>query len=386
MTFTIYANRLEEVVKKIEKLESKAKKYGKKLNFSVGEEHPETIAIRDIDHVTQTIYTKGTCVVAAVDIDIDFDNFICLDGWRVVAQIDHVEGGNVVNLIDSKEQINTTWYRLKPFCEHCGTNRRRNTTFIVKYENGQYKQVGKSCLMDYTGISPALVAMVAEVKDICIDSSGEREFYNSDIDNIKMFSIRDILAASVESIEKYGYVKSNCPNSTKSNVLEMLRKQTETSEKSKKEADNIINWLKNLDVDVGIERDCKNLICGEYARIKHIGKLAYMPISYKKAIEQRRREIEQSARKEAEKASNYIGIVGEKVTFTAEKAALLTSYFTEYGYTYVYKFVSNSNVFIWFSSRNIEGIKDGCTIKGSVKNHSERDGVKQTILTRCKVI
>lgn len=386
MIFTIYANRLEEVVKKLEKLENKAKKYGKKLNFSVGEEHPETIAIRDIDHITQTIYTKNTCVVAAVDIEVDFNSFICLDGWRVVAQIDHGDSGNVVNLIDPKEQISAIWYSLKPFCDHCNTNRRRNITFIVRHENGIYKQVGKSCLMDYTGISPALVAMAAEIKDICIDSNSEKGCYNSDINNIKMFSIRDILAASVESIEKYGYIKSDFPNSTKSNVLEMLHKQTETSEKSKKEAENIINWLKNLDVNMGIERDCKSLICGEYVKIKHIGKLAYMPISYKKALEQKQKEIEQSARKEAEKVSNYVGTVGEKVTFTAEKAVLLTSYPTEYGYTYVYKFISNSNVFVWFSSRNVEGVKDRCTIKGTVKSHSEREGVKQTILTRCKVI
>lgn len=386
MIFTIYANRLEEVSKKLEKLQNKAKKYGKKLNFSIGEEHPATIAIRDIDRITQTIYTKETCVVAAVDIDVDFDTLIRLDNWRVVAQIDHGDNGNVINLIDSQEQINAIWYDLKPFCEHCNTNRRRNITFIVKHENGIYKQVGKSCLMDYTGISPALVAMAAEIKDICIDSDNEREFYNSDINNIKMFSIRDILAASVESIEKYGYIKADYPNSTKLNVLEMLHKQTETSEKSKKDAENIINWLKNLDASVGIERDCKSLICGEYARIKHIGKLAYMPIGYRKALEQKQKEIEQSARKEAEKVSNYVGTIGEKVTFTAEKAALLTSYPTEYGYTYIYKFISNGNVFVWFSSRSVEGIQDGCTIKGTVKSHSEREGVKQTILTRCKVI
>lgn len=386
MTFTIYANKLEEVLKKLEKLENKATKYGKKLNFSVGEEHPETIAIRDIDHITQTVYTKNTCVVAAVDIEVDFDSFICLDGWRVVAQIDHGDKGNVINLIDLKEQISPNWYSLKPFCEHCNTNRRRNITFIVRHKNGVYKQVGKSCLMDYTGISPTLIAMAAEIKDICVDSSGEKDYYNSDINNIKMFSIHDILAASVESIEKHGYIKSDCPNSTKSSVLEMLHKQAETSEKSKKEAENIINWLKNLDVNIGIERDCKSLICGEYAKIKHIGKLAYMPISYKKALEQKQKEIEQSARKEAEKASNYVGTIGEKLTFKAEKAVLLTSYPTEYGYTYVYKFISNSNVFVWFSSRNVEGIQDGCTIKGTIKSHSERDGVKQTILTRCKVI
>ncbi len=386
MIFTIYANRLEEITKKLEKLENKAKRYGKKLNFSVGEEHPETIAIRDIDHITQTIYTQGTCVVAAVDVNIDFDSLICLDGWRVVAQIDHGNNGNIVNLIDQKEQINTIWHNLKPHCDHCNTNRQRNITFIVKHKSGAYKQVGKGCLMDYTGISPALVAMAAEIRDICIDSSGEKECCKSDINNIKMFSVRDILAASVESIEKYGYIKADCQNSTKSNVLEMLHKQTETSEKSKKEAENIINWLKNLDIETGIERDCKSLICGEYAKIKHIGKLAYMPISYKKALEKKQKEIEQSARKEAEKISDYIGTIGEKLTFKAEKAVLLTSYPTEYGYTYVYKFVSGGNVFVWFSSRNVDNITDGCTIKGTVKNHSERDGVRQTILTRCKVI
>ena len=44
---------------------------------------------------------------------------------------------------------------------------------------------------------------------------------------------------------------------------------------------------------------------------------------------------------------------------------------------------AQGNVYIWYASRGIE-TRDGMTIKGTVKNHNERDGIKQTVLTRCK--
>ena len=81
----------------------------------------------------------------------------------------------------------------------------------------------------------------------------------------------------------------------------------------------------------------------------------------------------------------YVGEVGQKLTILAEKAKLVTSWDGYYGTTWLYSFTDASgNVFIWKSSRCIE-VKDGMKLKGSVKEHREYDGIKQTVMTRCSV-
>lgn len=39
----------------------------------------------------------------------------------------------------------------------------------------------------------------------------------------------------------------------------------------------------------------------------------------------------------------------------------------------------------WYASRPIE-LQERMTLKATIKAHNERNGVKQTVLTRCKVV
>ena len=121
-----------------------------------------------------------------------------------------------------------------------------------------------------------------------------------------------------------------------------------------------------------------------YAKTKHFGRLAYLPIAYEKYLEHKARDEQWAAARLAETASEHVGEVGQRITLTAATAKLLTSWEGMYGTTYLYKFTdAQGNVYIWYASRGIE-TRDGMTIKGTVKDHNERDGVKQTVLTRCK--
>ena len=50
-----------------------------------------------------------------------------------------------------------------------------------------------------------------------------------------------------------------------------------------------------------------------------------------------------------------------------------------------YKLVDvDGNIFIWYASRPCSAT-GGETIKATVKDHGERNGVKQTIVTRCSI-
>ena len=55
------------------------------------------------------------------------------------------------------------------------------------------------------------------------------------------------------------------------------------------------------------------------------------------------------------------------------------------GVYYKYRFVFNNNIIIWGTSRclNCDSL---FTIKGTVKSHDTYKGIKQTEITRCKVL
>lgn len=89
-------------------------------------------------------------------------------------------------------------------------------------------------------------------------------------------------------------------------------------------------------------------------------------------------------------ASEYVGAIGERIaaTVTLDAVHKYTTHFTYYGETnYIYKFIDgNGNTLVW-KTATFQDIEQGKTydIKGTVKEHSEYKGDKQTTLTRCKI-
>ena len=83
--------------------------------------------------------------------------------------------------------------------------------------------------------------------------------------------------------------------------------------------------------------------------------------------------------------SQYIGNVGDRIRITVANAETVTSWETMWGTTWLEKIKDESgNVYIWKTSACTD-IKPGKTLTGTVKDHSEFNGEKQTVLTRCKV-
>jgi hypothetical protein len=87
--------------------------------------------------------------------------------------------------------------------------------------------------------------------------------------------------------------------------------------------------------------------------------------------------------------SQHVGNVGDKYegSVTLVKVHTYETHFTYYGETnYIYKFKdANGNTIIWKTScRNLEENKI-YRIKGTIKEHSEYNGDKQTVLTRCRI-
>ena len=140
--------------------------------------------------------------------------------------------------------------------------------------------------------------------------------------------------------------------------------------------------------------NCKAIMAGTVCGVKHFGVLAYAPVAYEVALERERRAAVRDAKKayEAER-SQYVGEEGQRIEIEVHTCRLITSWESQYGKTYLYKMVDDDgNVFIWFASSAFGKFTDDYEwvdfkagkVKATVKEHSERDGIKQTVITRCK--
>jgi hypothetical protein len=111
------------------------------------------------------------------------------------------------------------------------------------------------------------------------------------------------------------------------------------------------------------------------------------------AVEQSERALgwkkEREANDAKDAASEYVGEIGERIEFTAEIAALKSGGDQWNGYWtfYLLRDTTTSNLIVYIGSADLEGQRgDTVTVKATVKEHSTRDGVKQTKVQRPKLI
>lgn len=84
--------------------------------------------------------------------------------------------------------------------------------------------------------------------------------------------------------------------------------------------------------------------------------------------------------------SEYIGEEGDKIEIELVLDKI-RGFNSMYGYTYIYCFKAGNNVVVWMTQKGLDLEEGGkVTVKATIKEHSEYDGVKQTVITRAKVL
>lgn len=75
-------------------------------------------------------------------------------GWQFVATLQHLPTGeNIVRCISDEFVIPVDYHNSGSACQHCNTNRYRRDTYVVRHENGEYKQVGSTCIKDFLAVT-----------------------------------------------------------------------------------------------------------------------------------------------------------------------------------------------------------------------------------------
>ena len=154
----------------------------------------------------------------------------------------------------------------------------------------------------------------------------------------------------------------------------------------------MVEAIKAMSIDEAVNARLNNVqvrINADYCKDDDFGYFAYAPLAYEnhlKHVEYTQKKEE--ARQKMASTSEYVGEIGKRDVFEVKEMKLITSFPTDYGTSYLYQFIDHAdNVLIWFASspmmdKDYKEITEVSKIKATVKAHSERKGVKQTVLNR----
>lgn len=396
MEFKIREENFERLEKKLKTIQNKCLKYGNNFSFSIKGEEFRKERIEDTD-----IFVIRKYII------IDVEGEAKVDGWEFVGSIEHtgIEDGNIIKSLKDVE-IPERFYSTECVCEHCNTNRVRRNTFLIRNtETGEFKQIGKACLRDYTnGLSAEMAAQFANAYEACQSANDDFGFRPR-----AYFPVKDILTYASEIIGKMGYAKSEQEENSTKNLVRIhycfdhhsdawaladfeekkVRDQRDSlafnfkSDEAIAEAESALEWILNADSSQFHSNFLHNLRAiakNDYVSISNIGILVALIPTYQREIE-KQKAIEE--RQKQESISEFIGNVGDRISVNVVSADVVTYWETDFGTTYFNKLVDvDGNIYIWKSSKSSVCTDIIGICKMTVKAHQEYNGAKQTEVQR----
>lgn len=398
MMYLIPIENMESFEKKIARIRRKAERA--KVDFSYQRLEP-------VQKETDLPGITVECVPVTVKCKIHYEN------WIVIAVLDHHEVGNVIHLVEGEWRpsaelaLPSRFRTAKSFCEHCNTMRSRNKTVVIyNTQTKQFKQVGTTCLREYTGgiDAEAIAAFEEAIKspEEFLGVSGSSKFF---------IETKDYLSAVVATMSLYGFmskkkaaeineevrynnnikrVEATCTkavhlmtNNEKPNEMSNKWHNIYKSKDTEAFVEDALEWIKSYNEPNDFMENLRVICSGSHIKVSDVGFAACLMDLYKRHLEY------EKTRKQKEKDNEmyrYYGEVGEKVTLNG-RLACVTSYSTQFGVMFIYKMIYNSAIFVWKTSKYL-GIDDSgeeVNLVGTIKEHSEFRGVKQNMLVRCKV-
>lgn len=401
MEYLIYEGNMERLQKKLKRIENKCKKYGNtEFKFEIkGERYKE----HKVD---------GECFNNKYYL-VEVEGIAKINDWVFVATIQHKDKGNIIRQFKTDIEIPEIYRSTDSVCEHCNTKRIRRDTYLLYNESTkEFKQVGKSCLQDFTnGLSAENVAQYISWFDEIIE--GETV---DTLNGKKYYAVEDIILNAIETIKHYGFISKAMAmesndrfiKTTAERVIEFMfpnwfmnyKDILEEMEKigynpiievNKAELHKMLEWLKKADNNSQYIYNLQTTVANEYCETRDFGLLVSLPSAYFKAFEREQDKLLRE-QKRAEKQSlnankSYVGNVGERLDIDISTVECITSFPTDYGMMRIYRFESVSgDTLIWKTSNFIEYTDKVKKIKATIKNHSEYREEKQTEINRVKII
>lgn len=404
--YMIFEGFIDELEKKMRRIGKKCAKYGVEFTYrqTGAEEYRKVKDDTGVTHVLRYV-------------EVEAEGKAQMGDWMWLASVEHTEKGN---LIHSPRDITIPekYYTSGGYCEHCNSNRARRYLFLVgNVKTHEVRQVGRSCVRDYThGLDADMIAKLRSFYT-GLEEAEEQEpnFGGFGFGSFEYYDVEMVTRFMCETIRHFGYVpKGQEDNWATAGRAEAYlnvalghvryfykyedflaaKKEMEkvgfdaNSAQATADAKAALAWIMEQDASRSAwTHNLQTLVQLGEIKTGHYGILASLIPAWNKSLA---REAERKLKEAAIANSKHIGEVGERITFEVASTDIVTSWETDYGMVWLVKFVStDGNVFMWRASSlntlpdNFGEIK---TIKGTVKSHDEFRGVKQTFVCRCKVV
>ena len=338
-----------------------------------------------------TMFSK---YVMDVTLDIPEIEYVA-PGYRVVGMVDFrktLKGENgLVYVFDEDYACAVENYRSREsaHCDHCNKIRFRNVIYVLLHEvTGKIISVGRTCLKDFLHIDADPMRLFEKAAESLDSIRGIDVSIYPNYHYQRWFPVEVVLSLADYAIKKYGYVnRSKAIDlgtiATPVRIIEYLRGTADEMPANDclNNRDELKKWFDDNaakvfdDSNFGI--NMKTLLSQDAVKYESFGFLSY-------AIVAMNRYLNKSMDKSI---SQYVGKVKDKIESTL-KVTGISAFATRFGESTLYRFVDeNNNILILFSSKEIEAEKGKrYRISAIVKEHNEYRGVKQTILTRCKIV
>lgn len=330
-------------------------------------------------------------------------------GWEFLAAVDSVEQADGTTGLVTRSAAGVDLPAgsreiLRPgACGHCGTNRRRSATFLVRHTGtGELMQVGKSCLKDFTGhdTTPVFIDLDAVAPDQGMGGVGSSR---------PAYSVTTILDLAWRVTRCLGYVPTSWydKQSTRDAVSAYLEGVTQRDAELRCAVDAFttehhVDAHKGGEIAAAVLADLASQT-GDYATnmVTALGAAWVEPkqmglvVSAVRAFE---KLTEQSAQAAAPKTpAVFAGTVGDKLTVTGSILRVFAFDNDFRGTTYaitVRDDVTNPAapvLAVMFTSAGWAADAEPgqeVTLTGTVKRHqvSDRTGDAETVLTRPKLV
>jgi hypothetical protein len=313
-------------------------------------------------------------------------------GWTLVAVLSWDESEVVTKAVEGLVLDAPLPRPQERLCEHCNARRDRNQTFLLRHDSGEFKQVGSTCLAEFLGVKVNLSLIGYNPFEGCDSTNryqANRE-WTLGVLSIAVTAIRLWGWTSVKAAQEQGKVP------TKERVADILwnsgrigqearaiirRERTEADEAK---AEAVLEWARSLDDASDYTANLRASVGQDTFATHNLGLVVSAVGSYDRAQE---REVRKAVERQQQAASEHRGEVGDKVEVVGTLSSIR---YIEgaYGTTTLYVIQAGSDVYKWFSSNGTLGEEPGVPvhIKGTVKGHEVYNGLKSTVLTRCKAI
>lgn len=318
-----------------------------------------------------------------------------LAGWEPVANLVHANGANVVRTREGFELPET--YRTRQVCDHCGHNRRRNDTWVLRHtETGELRQIGRQCLQDFIGsetINPAALACWADAWGAV---GGDEDFCGGG--GARFFGVAEYLAAVAACIrEDRGFTSKKRAGETGGTPTSELAfrvlcasTKEERDALPKVTADDVetankgLAWCAEWTESGEYPHNVRTAVGMGYVLPKTAGFIASLlgaawPNAMKKAAERAEKPV----------TRHFPSDEGKRITTGTMDVVKVRGWQGDYGWTTFIELRAGDVACVWYASGSVD-VKEGdrVSLKATIKRHGtdRYTGGAVTTLTRCKIL